>query len=141
GNIEVRHSGASFGMTEALSYFSAPRNAPPVALTRVDPVSFKSWARETEALAGDGAAQRGGKWKVLLARVGQQSEALEVYDKARNAGYAAQVRVRPVGAGAPQKGGQWNYEVMLAQLASEQDAVAVASKIKAQLGFDAVLAQ
>lgn len=141
GSVEVRHAGATFEMTEALSYFSAPRNAAPQPLMRADPERFKSWARETEALAGDGLARRGRKWHVLLARVDQQREALTVYDKARDAGYAAQVRVRPGGAGAPGKGGQWNYEVILTQLASEQDAVVVASKIKAQLGFDAVAAQ
>ncbi|MCX7176656.1 MAG: FecR family protein [Proteobacteria bacterium] len=141
GNVEVRHAGATFEMAEPLTYFFVPRNAPPQALTRVDPESFKQWARETEVSPGDGATQRGGKWKVLLARAGQQREALEAYDKARNAGYAAEIRVRPGGAGMLEKGGGWNYEVVLAQLPSEQEAVAAAYKIKAQLGFDAVAAQ
>lgn len=141
GSIEVRHAGTTFEMAEPLTYFAAPRNAPPQALTRVDPESFRQWVRETEVLPGDGAAQRGGKWNVLLARVGQQGEALEVYDKARIGGYAAQVRVRPGGAAKPDKGGEWNYEVILSQLASEQEAAVVANKIKLQLGFDAVIAK
>lgn len=141
GTIEVRHAGASVEMSEPLTYFSAPRNAPPQPLARVDPESFKQWARETEVVPGDGAAQRAGQWKVLLAHAGQQGEALEAYDKARSAGYAAQVRVRPGAAGKPEMGGQWNYEVILTQLASEQDAAALANKIKAQLGFDAAPAK
>lgn len=140
GTIDVRHVGATstFEMAEPLSYFSVPRNAPPQALSRVDPESFKQWARETEVLPGDGAAQRGGKWNLLLARAGQQVEALAVYDKARSAGYAAQIRVRAAAADKPDKGEQWNYEVVLAQLGSEQDAAVLAAKVKAQLGFDAV---
>lgn len=138
GSIEVRHAGATFEMTEPMTYFFAPRNAPPQAPARADPESFSLWARETEVLPGDGAAQRGGLWKVLVARAGQQTEALEAYDKVRRAGYAAQVRVRGGGAGKPEKGGVWNYEVILTQLASEQEAAVVANKIKSQLGFDAV---
>ena len=138
GTIEVRHAGATFEMAEPLTYFSVPRNAPPQALTRVDPESFKQWARETEVLPGDGAAQRGGKWNVLLARTGQKVEALAAYDKARSAGYAAQIRVRAAGADKPEKGENWNYEVLLAQLGSEQDAAVLAAKVKSQLGFDAV---
>ena len=137
GNIKVRHAGATFEMAEPMTYFAVPRNAPPEPLTRIDPETFRQWARETEILPGDGAAQRGGTWNVLLARVGQQSEALLAYDKARNAGYAAQVRVRPGGTGKPDQSEQWSYEVILAQLADEREAVVVANRIKAQLGFEA----
>lgn len=138
GKIEVRHAGAILEMAEPLTYFSAPRNAPAQASTPVDPVQFKQWARETEILPGDGASQRGGQWRVLLARVGSQREALDVYDAARSAGYAARVMVRPAGEGKPEKGAQWDYEVVLAQLANEQEAMVVARKIKLQLGYEAV---
>jgi hypothetical protein len=138
GNIEIRHAGVTFELAEPLTYFAVPRNGPPQALTKADPESFRQWARETEVLPGDGAAQRGGQWNVLLARAGQQGEALATYDKARSAGYAAQIRVRPAGGGKPEKGGDWNYEVLLSQLGSEQDAAVVANKVKSQLGFDAV---
>lgn len=137
GTIEVRHAGVATEMAEPLIYFAAPRNGQAPALTRVDPESFTQWARETEVLPGDGAAQRGGDWKVMLVRVDQQSAALEAYDKARNAGYAAQVRVHAAGTGKPGPGGPWRYEVILAQLASQHDAVVVADKVKSQLGFDA----
>lgn len=136
GKIEVRHAGATFEMAEPLKYFSAPRNAPAQALTPVDPVQFGQWARETEVLPGDGAAQRGGLWRVLLARVGSQREALAIYDASRNAGYAAQIKVLPAAGG--RNGEAWDYQVVLTQLASEQEAVVVAKKIKLQLGFEAV---
>jgi hypothetical protein len=110
-------------------------------LTPVDPVQFMQWARETEVLPGDGAAQRGGRWRVLLTHVGSGREALDVYDAGSNAGYAAQIRVLPAGAGKLEKGERWDYEVLLAQLASEQEAVVVAKKIKLQLGFEAVPAK
>jgi len=138
GNIEIRHGGVTYELTEPLTYFAAPRNAPPQALTGADPESFRQWARETEVLPGDGAAQRGGKWNLLLVRAGQQGEALAAYDKARSAGYAAQVRVRAATGGKPEKGADWSYEVVLSQLASEQDAAVLADKVRSQLGFDAV---
>lgn len=136
GSIEVRHAGTTIEMAEPLTYFSAPKNAPAQPLAKVDPESFRQWARETEILPGDGAAKRGGKWNVLLASAAEQQAALAIYDKARAAGYAAQVRVR--GAG---KGGPWNYEVIVAQLEDEQEAAALAGRIKAQLGFDAAPAK
>ena len=136
GNIEIRYGGATYELIEPLTYFAAPRNAAPQALARADPESFRQSARQTEVLPGDGAAQRGGKWNVLLVRAGQQGEALAAYDKARSAGYAAQVRVRPA-AGKPDKGGDWSYEVLLSQLGSEQDAAMLAEKVRARLGFDA----
>ena len=138
GRIEVRHAATTFEMAEPLTYFAVPRNSPPQSLTRIDPESFKRWALETELLPGDGAARRGGKWNVLLARADDQRVALEVYDKARNAGYAAQVRVRPGAAGHPEISGDWNYEVVLTHLPSEQAAAALAARVKSQLGVDAI---
>ena len=137
GNVEVRHAGTTFEMTEPLTYYSAPRNAQPQALMKVDSDSFRTWARETEVLPGDGASQRGGQWHVLLARAVVQREALEIYDQARNAGYPARIRVSP-GSPSAANDGTWNYEVIVGEVASEQDAAVVANKVKAQLGFAAV---
>ncbi|MDD5174802.1 MAG: FecR domain-containing protein [Sterolibacterium sp.] len=138
GRIEVRHVGDIFEMAEPLKYFSAPRNAPAQELTPVDPAQFEQWARETEVLPGDGAAQRGGRWRVLLASVSTQREALGIYDTARSAGYAAKIRVLSAVDGKPDKAGPWDFEVILTQLASEQEALVVAKKLKRQLGFEAV---
>lgn len=141
GRIEIRHAGQTLEMAEPLTYFAVPKNAPTPAVASVDPEQFKLWARETEILPGDGSAQRGGLWRVLLGRVGSEREALVLYDRARNAGYAAQIKVLPAGGGKFDKGGEWEYEVVLPQLASEQEAMVVARKVKLQLGFEAVPAK
>ncbi len=138
GRIEIKHAGKTLEMAEPLSYFAAPKNAPPLAVMPVDPQQFKSWARETDILPGAGAAWRNGQWRALLAQAGSQQEALAAYDAARRAGYAAQVRVLPGGdAGS----GQWNYQVVLAHLASAQEAQSLAQSVRLQLGFEAVPAK
>ncbi len=141
GRIEIKHAGQTMEMAEPLSYFAAPKKTAPPEVASVDPEQFKQWARETEILPGDGMAQRGGPWRVLLGRVGSERQALALYDRARGAGYAAQINVRAAGGGKPEKGGQWDYEVVLAQLASEREALVVAEKIKRQLGFEAAPAK
>ena len=131
GKIVVRHAGETAEMEQPLTVFVAPKNAAPLPVATVAAEQFRVWARETEVLAGDGATRRGGQWKVLLASAGSEKEALLAYDKARAAGYAAQIRPRAAGEK------QWRYEVLLAQLPSEQEALVVAKKVGAELGFEA----
>lgn len=130
GRIALRHAGETVAMEQPMTVFVAPRNAPPPPVTPVDPEQLRLWARETEALPGDGTTRRGGKWKVLLASSDSEAAALAVYDKARSSGYAA--RIRPRGAGKP-----WVFDVLLARLASEQEAVVLADKVRSQLGYPA----
>ena len=130
GRVALVHAGASSAMEEPLSYVVVPKKAPVLLHYRVDAEQLRSWARETEVLAGDGAARRGGKWKLLLGSADEEAKALELYDRARSAGYAAQIRQRDVG-------GKWNYEVLIAQLGSELEAGVLASRVRADLGLDA----
>lgn len=140
GKIEIRHAGSTLELDQPQVYFAAPRNAA-AQLRPVDPEDLRQWARETEILPGDGAMQRGGKWRVRLARVGSQREALVVYDSVRQAGYAAQIKVREAPQDKLEKAEQWEYEVVLAQLPNQQEAAVVAQKIKTQLGFEAIAEQ
>jgi hypothetical protein len=134
GRIEVRHWDMAVEMNEPLTTFSVPRNAAAQPVTPVDPEQVKRWAQETETVPGQGVARKGGKWHVLLARVATQREALDIYDTAREAGYAALVHVR---RGEELNSAGWQYEVILTQLDSQQEAVALAKKISQQLGFAA----
>jgi len=133
GEITLRHAGQTLAMAQPMSLFVAPKNAPQLPVAPVDPEQFKAWARETEILPGDGAAKSGGKWRVRLIREATEQQALDIYDRARAAGYAA--RIRPHAAG---RKGQWTYEVLLAQLASEEDAAVLARRIGVELGYAAV---
>ncbi|MGD9951022.1 MAG: SPOR domain-containing protein [Burkholderiales bacterium] len=93
----------------------------------VDPTQLAAWARETEIEDGRGAARRGGPWKLTLARAPTQSAALELYDRLREAGYAA--RILPVKSGAGH-----DYLVRIAGLASKADAEALGAQLKGTAG-------
>jgi hypothetical protein len=93
----------------------------------VEPTQLAMWARETEIAEGGGAARRGGPWKLTLARAANQSAALELYDRLRDAGYAA--RIHPVKAGAGHE-----YLVRIAGLASKADAEALGAQLRGTAG-------
>ncbi len=127
GHIALKHAGSALEMDEALSYFAAPKRGAAGALARVDAQQLARWARETEVLPGDGASQRGGMWQVLLGVSEEEGQALALYDRARDAGYGAQIHPRAVA------GGKWRYEVIVAQLRSELEAEALAKRLGAEL--------
>jgi len=133
GRIELHHAGATSAMEEPLSYVAAPKNAAALPVAHVDPEQLQRWARETEVFAGDGATRRGGKWKLLLGSADEERGALALYDRARGAGYAAQIRPRAASAG----GGKWTYQVLIAQLGSEQEAGVLGNRVRADLGLEA----
>jgi hypothetical protein len=96
----------------------------------VDPVQLATWAQETEVAVERGAARRGGQWTLTLARVATQGAALELYDRLRDAGYAAQIH--PVKAGAGHE-----YLVRISRLASKADAEALGAQLRGTAGVEA----
>lgn len=100
----------------------------PVGL--VDATQLAQWARETEIAEGRGAARSGGQWKLTLARTATQRAALEVYDRLRDAGYAA--AILPVKA----KDGH-DYLVRITRLATQADAEALAERLRGTAGVEA----
>ena len=117
-------------MNEALTFYVAPRNQPPKGVEAADPETVRKWAAETEIAAGQGAARRGGKWKVLLGEADSQASALDLHDRAAQAGYAVTIRPRSNGEG-------YRYKVFVGQLPSKGEAEALAARLKAGLGLDA----
>ena len=93
----------------------------------VDPTQLAQWARETEIEDGRGAARSGGRWKVTLARAATQGAALEVYDRLRDAGYAAEILPVKVDAGH-------DYLVRISRLSTRADAEALAEQLRATAG-------
>ena len=93
----------------------------------VDPTQLAQWARETEIEDGRGAARSGGRWKVTLARAATQSAALEVYDRLRDAGYAAEILPVKVDAGH-------DYLVRISRLSTRADAEALAEQLRGTAG-------
>ncbi len=96
-------------------------------LAFVDPKQLAEWAKETDVAPGGGAATRGGKWKLTLARAGSQREAFSVYDRVRAAGYAAEIHPAREGAGRV-------YLVRIGQLPSKAEAEALAARLRGQFG-------
>lgn len=140
GQIEVRHGDQILEMDKPLTTFSVSRKTAAETLASADPQQVGLWAQETDVATGHGITQSGGKWRVLLASLVNQQDALAAYDKARAAGYAAQVKVRlavdaTAAAEAAAKDSQWRYDVVVLNLASQQEATALAEKIGRQLGF------
>jgi hypothetical protein len=117
-------------MNEALSFYVAPKGAAPDPIGKVDYEQMTKWAALTEIQPGTGYAQRGGKWKVELAIVDGQADALALYDRARLAGYAASIKPRA----AP---GGYRYAVRVSDLPSKAEAEILSSKLAGALALAA----
>jgi hypothetical protein len=96
----------------------------------VEPTELAKWARETEIEDGRGAARAAGRWHVTLARAGTQGDALQVYRRVRDAGYAA--HILPVKAE-----GKRAYLVRISRLPSRADAEALAEQLRGTAGVEA----
>jgi hypothetical protein len=95
----------------------------------VEPAQLQQWADETEIQAGHGAARRGGRFQVQLARVETQDAALAVYDQLRAAGYPAEIRPLRREAGV-------TYVVRIRNLPSRAEAQALANQLRGKYGVE-----
>ncbi|MCU0869070.1 MAG: FecR domain-containing protein [Burkholderiales bacterium] len=134
GAIGVQRSGdaAEIAMTQPLSLIDAPKGAPlPPGLDRITQAELDRYATETDLAPDSGAVRNGGKWRVVIARLAGQSEALAVYDQLRDAGWAA--AIRPVGSGATA-----TYRVQITGFVTRADAEVQAARLKTRFGFDTI---
>jgi hypothetical protein len=129
GRIEVAAEGeAPVVMDQSRQFYQRVKGeTQPVGF--VDPTQLAQWAQETEIAEGRGAARRGGQWKVTLARAETQAGALEVYDRLRDAGYAAEIF--PVRSGDGHA-----YLVRLSRLPSRAEAEALAGRLRGTAGVE-----
>ncbi len=130
GKVEVSHAGDTVALDQPLSFFVAPKGQPAKPVAAVDPAQLAIWARQTDIQPGGGAARADGRWSLLLGRYAGQAEALAVYDRVRDAGYPARIRL------TPGESGDWNYEVRLAGFPTADEASAAARWLKAGTGID-----
>ena len=93
----------------------------------VEPAQLAEWAKETEIEAGKGAARRGGRWKVNLATVDNQNDALRVYDQVRDAGYAAEIH-------PAMEGEKRVYTVRIRNLPQKTEADSLANRLRGKFG-------
>ena len=127
GRIEVGAEGeAPVVMDQARQFYERVKGeTQPVGF--VDAVQLAQWARETEIEDGRGAARAGGQWKVTLARAGTQAGALELYDRLRDAGFAAEIH--PVKSGDAHE-----YLVRISRLPSKEEAAALGERLRGTAG-------
>lgn len=128
GRIEITRAGQTTELAQPMTYFDAPRGKAAV-VKALDPAVFSQLARQTEILAGDGAARTRGKWRVLAGTAANEDAALELYDQIREAGFAARIRPRQA------EGEGWSYELLLAGFPSAAEAQVVAARLKAVTGL------
>ena len=137
GRITVLHAEDEVReMNEPLSFYVAPKGFAPQPISTVDMAQVSLWAAQTEVQGGSGYVRRGGQWKVVLATLDSEAEALALYDRARVAGYA--VRIKPV-AGVATDGGAYRYAIRVMQLPSQAEAAMLAEKLGRSLALAAPL--
>ena len=129
GRIEVGAEGEAPVTMDQERQFYQREKGQTKPLGFVEPVQLAQWAQQTEIADGQGAARRGGKWRVTLASVGTQNEALSVYDQVRTAGYAAEIH--PLKAG-----GKRVYVVRISRLPTKADAEALAAQLRGKHGVE-----
>jgi hypothetical protein len=132
GSITAARRGeAPVALTETRTVYIAPRDSPRPGIQTITIAQLNGFAQETEMQPGTGVAGRGGSWKVYAARTSNKEEALAVYGRLADAGYAAAIQPAVFQ-------GKQIYQVRIVGLLSEADGVAVAIKLRVELGLQDV---
>mgnify|MGYP003342772096 FL=1 len=128
GKITVVRAEDAFTMDQPMSFYIAPKNKPPEPVAKVSAQQLAEWSAETEIAAGKGAIRKGGKWRVYLAEVPTQDDALKIYDDLRIAGYAAEIR--------PMKNEEAQvFRVRISNLMSKKEAEMLGAALKGKYGI------
>ncbi|MGQ5522617.1 FecR domain-containing protein [Chitinimonas sp. PSY-7] len=131
GSTSVRRDGESAVHTldQPLDFFIAPKGKPSLPVAKVDAVKLQNeWQPQTEPQQGKGLASAEGKWRLVIANVANQDEALDWYDTLQDAGFAAKIR--------PLAGNR--YRVSIEQLATEADAHALGEQLKTEFSAPSI---
>lgn len=112
---------------QPLSVYRAPKGEAPLNVDYAGSDELAGWLAQTDWQAAEGVQRAGGRWQVELATLDDEASALDLYDRAREAGFAVRIRPR---AG---EGGAWRYTLRATQLPTRADASALAAKIAAAL--------
>ena len=128
GRIEITRAGQTTELAQPMTYFDAPTGKA-AAVKTLDLETLVKLARQTEIIAGEGAARARGKWRVLAGTAASEQAALELYDRIREAGFPAHIRPRQT------DGGGWSYELRLVGYSSAAEAEVAAARLKAATGL------
>ncbi len=109
-------------LDQPLQFYIAPKGEPTLPIGRVPDAQLAQWAAETDIAQNAGGATVGGRWKVRFDADTSFAGAMALHEDLRNQGYAAQFQ-------AEKKAGKRIYLVQLANLSSEGDARALATRL------------
>jgi cell division septation protein DedD len=112
--------------TQALEGLASDQTKPKLT-AKASKAQLTAWLKETTAAGGTGALRKGGHWRVYLMDADNQYDALKIYDKLRDAGYAAEIRPVASDAGT-------TYRVRISNFATKAEAATVGSKLKGKMG-------
>jgi hypothetical protein len=118
-------------MDRPSTVYQATRAAAAPTVSPLPAELLAKYAAETEMAPGAGEARKDGTWRLYAARTRSQEEARAVHDKLLDAGYDASIRPLT-------RAGQTEYQVRIAGLLTEADGVALAVKLRVQLGLQDV---
>lgn len=134
GRIEITRAGQTTELAQPMTYFDAPTGQA-AEVKPLDPETFVKMVRQTEIMAGDGAARAKGRGRMLVATAASEEAALELYDRIREAGFAARIRPRAA------EGGGWTYELRLGGYANAAEAEVAAARLQAFTGLKPTVAR
>jgi hypothetical protein len=115
-------------MDRPSTVYQATRTAAAPTVSALPADLLAKYAAETEMAPGAGEARKDGTWRLYAARTRSQEEAVAVYDKLQDAGYDASIHPLT-------RDGRTEYQVRIVGLLSEADGVALAVKLRVQLGL------
>lgn len=129
GRVQVSHArGEERIMDQALTFWSAAKNAAPQAIAPVDPQKLQTWALETEFAARRAVLHADGGWGLRLAAFRSPKPAQALLQELQHAGY-------PAALASVDVGGEKAYRVSLAGIRSLADAHALARELRGRHGI------
>lgn len=122
GDITVGREGEpAITMNEPLSFYIAPRDAPPRPVAKVSEEQLAEWAKQTELTAGEGIQVAGGRWHVNLASFRDAHRATRVLRSLHEQGEPVQI-IRVEVEGRP-----W-HRLVVSNFKNRREAEAYASR-------------
>ena len=131
GNISVESEGQSFTMSDPLTFYVKPKDAPADPVGPVDEEQLKKWAMETELLDGDGVIRQQGNYFINLMSLTSRDLAEQNQARFHAAGFATDLQEASV------DGTQW-YRLRITNLFSKADATSLATAMQEQFGLGSV---
>jgi len=129
GKINVNAEGKDVALSDPLSFFVKPKNAPADPVGAVSAEQLGKWAKQTDLEQGAGVVSSEGNYFINLMSVSSQQLAETNLKRFHQAGFAADIETADVAGKA------W-YRLRINGLSSKADAQKLAETLRAQFNLD-----